>query len=334
MINKKNNFLYIFFIILIPLFSCNKQKDYTGMSWIKPGEFMMGGMNHFEARNDEFPSHKVKLDGFWIDQTEITNSEFMDFVNETNYITTAEIKPTWEEIKNQLPPGIQKPHDSLFVASSLVFKPSTNKVPLSDVSTWWEWRKGANWKHPFGEGSSIKEIMNHPAVHISYFDAVEYCKWKGKRLPTEAEWEFAAKGGKNNVNFTWGNGSLSSSFLNSWEGDFPFFNTIKDGYYYTAPVKTYIPNGYGLYDMAGNVWEWCSDWYDYNYYKKNESLSINPKGPNQSFDPQEPYSKKRVLRGGSFLCNSSYCSGYRVTARMKSSPDSGMSHTGFRCACN
>ena len=233
-----------------------------------------------------------------------------------------------------MPPGIQKPHDSLFVASSLVFKPSTNKVPLSDVSTWWEWRKGANWKHPFGEGSSIKEIMNHPVVHISYFDAVEYCKWKGKRLPTEAEWEFAAKGGKNNVNFTWGNGSLSSSFLNSWEGDFPFFNTIKDGYYYTAPVKTYIPNGYGLYDMAGNVWEWCSDWYDYNYYKKNESLSINPKGPNQSFDPQEPYSKKRVLRGGSFLCNSSYCSGYRVTARMKSSPDSGMSHTGFRCACN
>ena len=176
--------------------------------------------------------------------------------------------------------------------------------------------------------------MNHPVVHISYFDAVEYCKWRDKRLPTEAEWEYAAKGGEDNVNFTWGNGSISSSLLNSWEGDFPFSNTEKDGYYYTAPIKTYTPNGYGLFDMAGNVWEWCNDWYDYNYYKINKSLSINPKGPNQSFDPQEPYSKKRVLRGGSFLCNSSYCSGYRVTARMKSSPDSGMSHTGFRCACN
>ena len=334
MINKKKIYLHIFFIIFFPLFSCTKQKDYTGMSWIKPGEFMMGGMNHSEARNDEFPSHKVKLNGFWIDQTEITNSEFMDFVNETNYVTTAEIVPTWEEIKDQLPPGTQKPDDSLFVASSLVFKPSPYKVPLSDVSTWWEWRKGANWKHPFGEGSSIKEIMNHPVVHISYFDAVEYCKWRDKRLPTEAEWEYAAKGGEDNVNVTWGNGSISSSFLNSWEGDFPFSNTKKDGYYYTAPVKTYTPNGYELFDMAGNVWEWCNDWYDYNYYKLNKSLSINPKGPNQSFDPQEPYSKKRVLRGGSFLCNSSYCSGYRVTARMKSSPDSGMSHTGFRCACN
>ena len=333
MINNNIKISKIVFVIII-FFGCSKPKDYSGMVWIESGQFMMGGMSHPESRNDEFPKHKVKLDGFWIDQTEVTNSQFSDFINKTNYVTTAEIVPKWEDIKNQLPPGIQKPHDSLFIPSSLVFKPLNKETSIKDVSSWWEWKKGANWKTPFGEGSSIDHIMEHPVVHVSYFDAQEYCKWNGKRLPSEAEWEFAARGGKDDAIFTWGNQSISSNYLNSWEGDFPFINTEKDGYYYTAPVKSYISNGFGIYDMAGNVWEWCSDWYDYNYYKSNTLLKINPKGPEKSFDPQEPYSNKKVLRGGSFLCNSSYCSGYRVSARMKSSPDTGMSHTGFRCACD
>jgi len=329
--NKIKYFEIVIIIILVA--SCSNPKDYSGMIWIPGGEFLMGGDN-IESRNDEFPKHKVKLDGFWIEENEVNNAQFSEFVNKTGYVTIAEIPPKWEEIKNQLPPGTIKPHDSIFIASSLVFKPSSTEISLSDPSNWWEWKKGANWKNPLGEGSSIDQIMNHPVVHVSYFDAIEYCKWKGRRLPTEAEWEFAARGGERNKIFTWGNELISSKDLNSWEGTFPYINSEKDGYYFTAPVKSYPGNGYGLYDMAGNVWEWCSDWYDYNYYEKQKSLSVNPKGPSKSFDPQQPYTMKRVLRGGSFLCNSSYCSGYRVSARMKSSPDTGMSHTGFRCACN
>jgi len=332
MINKIINIDFIFVIIFF-IYSCSKPKDNSGMVWIEGGEFEMGGDGK-ESLSDEFPKHKVKLDGFWIEETEVTNSQFLKFVNDTDYITLAEIEPNWEEIKQQLPPGTPKPHDSVFVASSLVFKPTKKEISFSNISNWWEWKKGANWKKPFGKGSTINGIMNHPVVHVSYLDAVEYCKWKGRRLPKEAEWEFAARGGKFNKIFTWGNQSISSKYLNYWEGSFPYLNTEDDGYYYTSPVKSYSANGYGLYDMAGNVWEWCSDWYDYNYYKKMEFLSINPEGPLKSFDPQEPFTQKKVLRGGSFLCNSSYCSGYRVSARMKSSPDTGMSHTGFRCACD
>ncbi|MGK6343670.1 formylglycine-generating enzyme family protein [Chryseobacterium sp. DT-3] len=304
-----------------------------GMVLIPGGEFDMGGDNS-QADADEYPKHAVKVSPFYMDVTEVTNAQFREFVNATGYITTAERKPDWEELKKNLPEGVPKPPDSLLVASSLVFTPTTKPVNLSDFNQWWRWVKGASWKHPQGPASSINGKDNYPVVHISWDDTQAYCKWSGKRLATEAEWEFAARGGLKNNIYPWGNQPVNEGRpkTNSWEGKFPYFNERKDGYVTLAPVQSFKANGYGLYDMAGNVWEWCSDLYHYDYYKKMEGkLTINPKGPNKSYDPQEPYSVKHSLRGGSFLCNDSYCSGYRVARRMKSSPDTSLEHTGFRC---
>lgn len=305
----------------------------TGMVFIKGGTFMMGGDNN-QASPDEFPKHKVKVDDFWIDATEVTNAQFQKFVDATHYITTAEKKPDWEEMKTTLPPGTPKPPDSLLVAASLVFRQTSGPVNLNDYGQWWGWVKGADWKHPEGPNSSIEGKENHPVVQVSWYDAMAYCKWAGKRLPTEAEWEFAARGGLENNIYPWGNESINvgKAKANSWGGKFPYYNDKKDNYISSAPVKSFLPNGYGLYDMAGNVWEWCSDWYDANYYKTFENTTaINPQGSAKSYDPEDTYTPKRSLRGGSFLCNDSYCSGYRVARRMKSSPDTGLEHTGFRC---
>jgi len=305
-----------------------------GMVFISGGTFMMGADND-QARRDEYPKHKVKVEGFWMDINEVTNAQFKKFVDETGYITLAERKPDWEELKKQLPPGTPKPHPSMLVAGSMVFSPPDYPVPLNDYSRWWKWVKGADWKHPKGPESSIKGLDSHPVVHVCWYDAMAYCKWSGKRLPTEAEWEYAARGGLDNQIYPWGNEHIESgnSKANSWQGEFPYLNALVDGYYTSAPVKLYPENGYGLYDMAGNVWEWCFDWYDQNYY---QSLPVNmatknPKGPNKSFDRRNLYEKRRVVRGGSFLCNDSYCSSYRVAARMSGTIDTGMSHTGFRC---
>ena len=314
--------------------AAGNDRSHTGMVFIKTGTFMMGGDNK-QAADDEYPKHKVSVNGFWIDVTEVTNAQFAKFIKATGYITTAERKPDWNELKKQVPPGTPKPDDSLLVAASLVFKQPGRSVPLNDYSQWWVWKKGADWRHPHGPGSNIKGKDNYPVVHVSWFDAVTYCKWAGKRLPTEAEWEWAARGGLQNNIYPWGNENVDAGQpkANTWQGSFPNQNTVRDKFFYTAPVASFKPNGYGLYDMAGNVWEWCADYYNNKYYStinKPNGVS-NPKGPANSYDPDEPYAKKRVIRGGSFLCNDSYCSGYRVARRMKSTEDSGMEHLGFRC---
>ena len=238
-------------------------------------------------------------------------------------------------MKLQLPSGTPKPPDSVLKAGSLVFKETEGAVRLDDYTQWWKWTIGANWKQPEGPGSSITDKMDHPVVHVAWEDAKEYAKWAGKRLPTESEWEWASAGGNLSSKYPWGNESVEKAYdlANFWQGIFPYKNHNLDGYYSTAPVKTYPPNGYGLYDMAGNVWEWCEDRYDVSTYAEYENAGkvINPKGSNQYNDPREPFSQKHVIRGGSFLCNDSYCSGYRVSRRMSSSKDSGFNHTGFRC---
>ena len=307
----------------------------NGMVLIPPADYMMGGDDKL-ARADELPRHRVLLDAFWMDETEVTNAQFREFVDATNYVTTAEEKPDWEELKKQLPEGTPKPDDSVLVPGSLVFSPpGGGRVNLNDVSQWWAWVPGASWKNPLGPGSTIEGLDEHPAIHVSWFDANEYCTWTGKRLPTEAEWEWAARGGFKDKPYSWGEENIENGEpkANTWQGNFPNFNAGADGFNVTSPVKSYPPNMYGLYDIAGNVWEWTADWYRDDYYKttnKPEGVK-NPQGPEDSFDPQEPFSEKKVQRGGSFLCNDSYCSGYRVAFRQKSSPDTGLSHSGFRC---
>ncbi|WP_316798646.1 formylglycine-generating enzyme family protein [Pedobacter frigidisoli] len=320
----------------VPAGKANKT-SHQNMVWIPDGDFQMGGDNK-QASADEFPKHRVKVSGFWIDQTEVTNAQFAAFIQATNYKTTAERKPDWEQLKHQVPPGTPKPPDSVLVAASLVFKPSKTQVDLNNYSQWWNWQKGADWKHPEGPESNIRGKDHYPVVHISFEDALAYAKWAGKRLPTEAEWEWAARGGLKNNIYPWGNESVNTGKpkANSWQGNFPYKNTLTDKFYLSAPVKSFAPNAYGLYDMAGNVWEWCADYYDSNYYatiNKPDGVN-NPKGPATSFDPDEPYAVKHVIRGGSFLCNDSYCSGYRVARRMKTTEDSSMEHLGFRCVAD
>jgi sulfatase modifying factor 1 len=325
--------------------NANILKD--NMVWIPDGEFTMGAevadfMNNWpfiaRSRVDERPLHRVKLDGFWISRTPITNQEFKNFIDSTGYITTAEKPIKLEDIMKGLPPGTPPPEKQSLEPSSMVFTSPERTIQINNVLSWWRWQKDANWRQPEGPGSSIENRMDHPVVQISYYDALAYADWKEMSLPTEAQWEYAARGGHEQQMFTWGNTPIDNTNpqINIWQGSFPYNNTLNDGYEATSPVTAFPPNDYGLYDMSGNVWEWVTDWYHNREYSMRLSLGTveNPIGPKTSYDPDEPYLAKRVIRGGSFLCNDSYCSGYRPGARMKTSPDSSANHTGFRVVKN
>ncbi|MEQ8472253.1 MAG: formylglycine-generating enzyme family protein [Marinoscillum sp.] len=312
-------------------------EQYKGMVLIPSGEFTMGGKSE-QAYQDEYPRHDVVVSGFYMDETEVTNAQFKEFIEVTGYVTIAEKDIDWEELKSQVPQGTPKPPDSVLQSGSLVFAQTDVPVDLNNYAQWWKWTVGANWQHPEGPGSSIGSRMDHPVVHVAWEDAKAYAEWAGKRLPTEAEWEWAAMGGAKDAKYPWGNGTIEEATdkANFWQGKFPYQNYGLDGYERTAPVKSFSANGYGLYDMAGNVWEWCEDKYDVRIYESYSQSNIveNPKGHEQYYDPREPYTPKHVIRGGSFLCNDSYCSGYRVARRMSSSKDSGFNHTGFRCVAD
>ncbi len=304
-----------------------------GMKWIPHGTFTMGS-DDAKSMPNEKPAHQVEVDGFWMDSHLVTNAEFQKFVEKTGYVTTAEQKPEWEELKKQLPPDTPRPDDSLLVPGSLVFTPPDHAVPLHHLNAWWSWVKGANWRHPEGPESDLTGRDNHPVVHVSWDDANAYAKWVGKRLPTEAEWEYAARGGLEGKRFPWGDEFKPNGkhMANTFQGKFPHQAEAEDGFTGTSPVKSYPANGYGLYDVVGNVWEWTSDWY---HVAANQQLSEhgtckNPQGPAQSFDPAMPYALSHVIKGGSYLCHVDYCESYRPSARRGQTPDTGTSHLGFR----
>ena len=316
--------------------SKNKSEvPYDEMVLIPAGTYEMGASDSQWALPREFPKHTVHVDAFYMDAHEVTNAQFREFVEATGYVTIAERPVDWEELKKQLPPGTPKPSEEALQPGSMVFVQPEAVQNLMDYSQWWRWVNGADWKHPLGPGSSIQGKDDHPVVHIAYYDALEYARWAGKRLPTEAEWEWAARGGLEDAIYPWGMEYVEEGTpkCNYWTGTFPTSNSEADGYYYSAPVKSFPPNGYGLYDMAGNVWEICADWFDEGYYRTFDPKKVadNPKGPAKSNYSQDQFDPRRVVRGGSFLCNDNYCSSYRVSARMPTSQDTGMVHTGFRC---
>ncbi len=306
----------------------------TGMVLIPGGEFTMGAAEQCNT-NDAQPFHSVVVDAFWMDETEVTNNQFAEFVNATGYVTLAERPVDWEEMKKMLPAGTPKPSDEVLQPGSLVFTPPNQPVMLNDYSQWWTWTHGADWKHPQGPSSNLEGIGNHPVVHIAYEDAQAYAQWAGKRLPTEAEYEFAARGGLAQKEYAWGNElNPSGKFLaNYFQGAFPNQNTGDDGFVGTAPVKSYPANPYGLFDIVGNVWELCSDWYAADDFEsvRYPTLVKNPAGPDKTNDPRDPLAIKHVSKGGSFLCSAQYCSNYKPSGRQGSAYDTGMSHTGFRC---
>lgn len=305
-----------------------------GMVWIEGGNFVMGS-DDASAYPHERPAHAVEVDGFFMDETEVTNREYKKFVDATGYTTVAERKPDWEELKLQVPEGTPRPHDSLLVAGSLTFSAPSQPVLLNDYSQWWSWTPGADWQHPEGKNSSIKAKWDHPVVHIAHEDAAAYCRWAGKSLPTEAEWEFAAQGGDDRPLDASLHVERDGKFVaNIYQGSFPVKDLLQDGYSSTAPVRSFPANRYGLYDMIGNVWELTADYYHIHWFQDlaaSGQAALNPTGPKQSLDPNEPGVIKYVTKGGSFLCSYDYCSNYRPTARQATSFDSGQSHIGFRC---
>ena len=297
-----------------------------GMKWIPGGKFTMGSDSSL-AREDEGPEHIVEVRGFWMDETEVTNAQFREFVEASGYVTRAEKVPQLEEFPEEVR-GMIDPTDLKPGANN--FKPC-DAVNLQQHLQWWEYKHGANWRHPDGPESSIEGKDDYPVVCITWDDAVAYAKWAGKRLPTEAEWEFAARGGLKGQDYVWGSEMSPDGkwMTNIYQGDFPRNDSGEDGYAGASPVKSYPANGYGLYDMSGNVWEFVQDWYKKDYYQW--SPVKDPKGPRSSDDRHGGTEPNKVIRGGSFLCNDCYCSGYRPSARQTTTLDSSSNHTGFRC---
>jgi len=324
---------YLAFTYGPALFKGGPPGEPPGMVLVPGGEFTMGS-DAPDASSHEHPAHRVRVDGFWMDETDVTNAQFRAFVEATGYVTTAEKTPTAEDILRYARPGTRPPTKEDLVAGALVFTPPDHPVDLRDVSQWWKWVPGTDWRHPLGPGSSLDGLDDHPVVHVSWFDAEAYAKWAGKRLPTEAEWEFASRGGLEGKKYIWGDEPFDEAHpqCNNFQGHFPDQNTAKDGYARTSPVRAFPPNGYGLYDMAGNVWQWTADWYLPDTYARRAGgdVPVNPAGPAHSFDPRER-PPERVQRGGSFLCCVGYCFNYRPSARIGCTPDTGMSHVGFRC---
>ncbi len=308
-----------------------------GMVWIPGGEFSMGSNDESESicslpgvTRDAVPIHRVYVDGFWMDATEVTNEQFATFVDATGYVTVAEQKPTAEEFPGAPPENL--------IAGSTVFAATSEPVPLNNHFQWWAYLPGADWRHPTGPNSTIDGRDNYPVVQVAYEDAVAYAEWAGKRLPTEAEWEFAARGGMAGQLYTWGNELQSEGkfMANIYQGQFPVDggDTAEDGFAGIAPVAQYPPNPYGLFDVGGNVWEWTNDWYRHDYYrtlKSEAGVAQNPQGPDVPLDPAEPTERKRVQRGGSFLCTDLYCTRYMVGTRGKGEVRTGANHIGFRC---
>jgi formylglycine-generating enzyme required for sulfatase activity len=299
------------------------------MAWIPGGTFRMGSDDHYP---EEAPVHRVTVDGFWIDRTPLTNRAFRKFVNATGYVTFAERKPNAADYPGASPQMLR--------AGSLVFSPPPQMVPLHDWSQWWCFKFGADWSHPYGRKSSTVGLDDHPVVHIAYQDALAYAIWAGKELPSEAEWEFAARGGLDGAEFAWGGEFTPEGrhMANTWQGAFPQQNLKTDGFERTSPVTTFPPNGYGVHDMIGNVWEWTSDWYTTRHETDAESDCCIPKNPkggieHGSYDPCQPQVKipRKVIKGGSHLCAPNYCRRYRPAARHAEAIDTSASHLGFRC---
>ena len=302
--------------------------DPADMVWLEGGTFFMGSDDHYP---EEAPRHPVRVDGFRIDPRPVTNREFAAFVEATGHVTSAEIAPDPKDYPGALPEMCQ--------AGSLLFVPTMGPVDLADWRNWWDFRFGADWRHPYGPDSDIEGLEDHPVVHVTFDDAEAYAAWAGKSLPTEAEWEYAAWGGREGGEYAWGDelepGGTHAA--NVWQGDFPWQNTRGDGWLRTSPVASYPANGFGLYDMIGNVWEWTSDWYRARHPEAKDKpccIPTNPRGGprSDSHDRCDGAAiPRKVVKGGSHLCAPNYCRRYRPAARHPQPVDTSASHIGFRC---